>query len=129
MLDGIQERVGSLILGSITHTANGDVVAFNDLASPDLMLVTVAGKIHSGGMSFNNTAGNNYVLSGGLGSFLGGSALVIGGGGGTMSGSLRRGATRPEGVRLSLCFRAGGWRFGGSRRRSRRMKGNRNCGS
>jgi autotransporter-associated beta strand protein len=64
---------------TIFHT--GDTVAFNDLTDPALMTVSLSGNVQPGGMIFNNTAGNPYVIDGFFGSLLGAGGVVKNGAG------------------------------------------------
>ncbi|MES2659058.1 MAG: autotransporter-associated beta strand repeat-containing protein [Verrucomicrobiota bacterium] len=73
-------------LSTTFHT--GDTVAFNDLANPALMTVTLSGNVQPGGMIFNNTAGDPYVIEGASGKILGAGGLVKNGAGDVTIGGI-----------------------------------------
>lgn len=81
MTAGTDENFSNLADSLPTTFHTGDSVTFNDLANPDLMQVILSGNVQPGGMIFNNTAGNSYVIAGGPGSILGGGGIVKNGAG------------------------------------------------
>ncbi len=114
MTAGTDENFTNTVNSSSTIFHTGDTVAFNDLANPALMTLSLSGNVQPGGMIFNNTAGNPYVIDGSSGSILGGGGIVKSGAGDVTVGGLTNSYTGAIAVNSGKLIMGSNSAFGSS---------------